>query len=89
MKNTNDNLISNTLKADLLLSDYALATKQEDKDTILELLGRYIYDLDDNKATFLYSKICDSCISDTDLYVEILMDHLTTIKSNISNMICA
>ena len=89
MTKTRDKLISNVLKANLLLSDYALATEPEDKDTTLELLGRYVYDMDDNKAVYLYSKICDSCPEENDLYVEILMDHLAKSKSNIQVVNCA
>lgn len=89
MTKTRDNLISNVLKADLLLSDYTLVTDPEDKETTLELLGRYIYDMDDNKAVYLYAKICDSCQEEKDLYVEILTDHLQKSKSNLLNVNCA
>lgn len=88
MTKTRDKLISNVLKANLLLSDYTLATDSEDKDTTLELLGRYIYDMDDNKAIYLYSKICDSSQEEKDLYVEILMDYLEKCKSNILGVDC-
>ena len=89
MTKTRDNLISNVLKADLLLSDYTLVTNPEDKDTTLELLGRYIYVMDDHKAVYLYSKICDSCQEEKDLYIEILIDHLQKNKSNLFNGNCA
>lgn len=88
MTKTRDNLISNVLKADLLLSDYTLVTDPEDKEVTLELLGRYIYDMDDNKAVYLYSKICDSSQEEKDLYVEILMDYLEKCKSNILGVDC-
>lgn len=89
MAKTHDDLISNVLKADLLLSDYTLVTDPEDKETTLELLGRYIYDMDDHNAVYLYSKICDSCHEEKDLYIEILMDHLQKSKSNLFNGNCA
>ena len=89
MTKTRDNLISNVLKADLLLSDYTLVTDPEDKETTLELLGRYIYDMDDNNAVYLYSKICDSCQEEKDLYVEILTDYLQKSKSNLLDVNCA
>ncbi len=88
MTKTRDNLIGNVLKVDLLLSDYTLVTDSEDKEVTLELLGRYIYDMDDNKAVYLYSKICDSSQEEKDLYVEILMDYLEKCKSNILGVDC-
>ena len=83
MKKTNDNLIGNVLKADLLLSDYTLVTDPEEKDFLLELLGRYIYDLEDKKVILMYSKICDSDEKEKDIYVEILMDLISEYKSEI------
>lgn len=88
MKKTNDDLRGNVLKADLLLSDYALATDPEEKDFILKLLGAYIYNLD-KKAIFLYSKICDSCDKEKDLYIEILMDYLSDLNASNHNVSCA
>lgn len=88
MTKTRDNLIGNVLKANLLLSDYTLVTDPEDKETTLGLLGRYIYDMGDNNAVYLYSKICDSCPEEKDLYVEILMDHLEKQRADILCVNC-
>lgn len=88
MAKTLDDLIGDILKADLLLSDYTLVDDPEDKETTLELLGRYIYDMGDNNAVYLYSKICDSSPEENDLYVWILMDYLKKQKSEVVDVNC-
>lgn len=83
MKKHDDNFISNVLKTDLLLLDYAQATDPKDKDAILEIVARYIYALKDKKVILMYSKICDSDEKEKDIYVEILMDLIAEYKAEI------
>ena len=66
-----DNIISNVLKANLLLSDYSLTTDLEEKNTILDILDRYLCELRDTRALIIFRKLCET---KEDLYVEILMD---------------
>lgn len=77
MKNTkNIETINTTKKAFLLYTDYTMENNPVDKDALLELLGDYIYKLEDPRATIMYAKICDSSEEDKELYIEILGDIL-------------
>lgn len=75
-----DNYISNVLKAELLLTDYTFMTSLTDKNLILEIMSRYIYNLQDNKLDFIYAKICDSMEEERELYVEMLGDLISECK---------
>ena len=79
-KLNNQDFISNAKKAYLLYSDYTMATESTDKDALLELLGTYIYDLENHKAVLMYSKVCDSSENEREIYVEILGDLLANIS---------
>lgn len=83
MKKHDDNFITNVLKTDLLLLDYVQVTGPKEKDAILEIMARYVYDLEDKKVILMYSKICDSDEKEKDIYVEILMDLISEYKSEI------
>ena len=83
MKKHDDNFITNVLKTDLLLLDYVQVTGPKEKDAILEIMARYVYDLEDKKVILMYSKICDSDEREKDIYVEILMDLIAEYKAEI------
>lgn len=77
-----DFLISNVLKAELMLSDYTLATDEQEAEACTELLEQYIENLSNPKATFIlnqFTQIADE--KSKDLYVEILFDVLAEIKA--------
>lgn len=82
MKKHDDNFISATLKTDLLLSDYTQTEDPREKDSILEIMSRYIHDMD-SKVSMMYSKICDSNEKDKEIYAEILMDLIADCKAEI------
>ena len=76
-----DNIISNVLKANLLLSDYALATDLEEKNTILGILDRYFYELQETRVSVMFRKLCET---KEDLYVEILMDLIAELQEELN-----
>lgn len=72
-----DEILSATIKANLILSDYTLATDKEEKNIYLNLLERYIMALDDPTITLYYTKVVDSVDNkEKEIYIEILMDLL-------------
>lgn len=77
-----DFLISNILKAELILSDYTLTADEQEKAVCIELLNEYIDRLDHPKATFIFNQLAQ--VSDDqskDIYIDILFDVLATIKA--------
>ena len=77
-----DFFISNILKAELMLSDYTLTTNEQETEACIELLGQYIENLSNPKATFIFSQFTQTADEKSiDLYVEILFDVLAEIKA--------
>lgn len=78
---TRDDIISNVLKIDLLLSDYAQATESQEQKSILDTMCRYTDGLQDTRVSIMFRKLCES---KNDIYVEILSDlmseYLTELK---------
>ena len=81
-----DKYIANLLKADLLLSDYVMTDNIKEKESILELLLGYISNINNDSAVFVFNKICDSSESEKEIYIEILTDILSSLKSDISEI---
>lgn len=72
------------LKADLMLSDYTLATDPEEKKIYLDLLDRYIVKLDEADLTAIYNRMATvTNDADRNIYVEILVDLLDDRKREI------
>ena len=80
---TRDDIISNVLKASLLLSDYTMAEEPEEKDTLLTLIREYLDALEDSKISLIFDKICLSDGKEKDLYIEILTDLLTKLETSL------
>ena len=79
-----DEIYSATLKADLILSDYTLATDPEEKKTFFDTLDRYVMILEDPAVTLYYNKIADATNADEkEIYIEILVDLLAERKAQI------
>lgn len=79
-----DEIYRATLKANLILSDYALATDPEEKKIYLDLLDRYVMILEDPAVTLYYTKIAGATNTDEkEIYIEILVDLLEDRKSKI------
>ena len=85
MKNTNITDKRGTiLKADLILSDYTLASDPEEKKIYLNLLDRYVAALEDPIVSLYFVSMSSSENNDEkELYVEILMDILSDLKNSI------
>lgn len=75
------NFISNVRIAKYLYFDYVQTDDPEEKETFLALLGIYIADLGDKRATLIYSKVCDCGEAEKEAYIEILGDTLDNIAS--------
>ena len=72
------------LKADLMLSDYTLATDPEEKKIYLDLLDRYIVKLDEADLTAIYRRMATvTNDAERNIYVEILVDLLDDRKREI------
>lgn len=72
------------LKADLMLSDYTLATDPEEKKIYLDLLDRYIVKLDEANLTAIYNRMATvTNDAERNIYVDLLADLLADRKSEI------
>ena len=80
---TRDDIISNVLKASLLLSDYTMAEEPEEKDALLTLIRDYLDALKDSKLSLIYDKICLSDGQEKELYIEILTDLLLKLETSL------
>lgn len=70
-----DERIGNLLKAELVLSDYTLATDPEERKIHLAMLDRYIMTLDDPTLSLYFVRFTTtSDETEKDLYIEILME---------------
>ena len=78
-----DDIISNVLKAKLLLSDYTMTDNAEDKDTFLTLIREYLDALEDPKISLVFDRICLSDGREKDLYTEILTDLLSKLETSL------
>ena len=78
-----DNYMTNVLKAELLLSDYAIATDPEEKRVYLDLLDRYVSNLDIFTVRTIFDRMATvKNYEENDLYVQILTDVLSDLRKN-------
>ena len=69
-------------KADLLISDYTLATDTQEKDLFLSVAGNYIREIHDPEIELIYYRVCEAPDpEEKELYLEILVDLLKARKS--------
>ena len=69
-------------KADLLISDYTLATDTQEKDLFLSVAGNYIREIQDPEIELIYYRVCEAPDpEEKELYLEILVDLLKARKS--------
>ena len=82
MKHThNGDKFGSLLKADLILSDYTLLTDAEEKRILLNLLDRYIGEIDDPKISLIFNRMTTTeNANEKDLYIEILTDIFSDFK---------
>ena len=82
MKHTNNgDKFGSLLKADLILSDYTLLTDAEEKRILLNLLDRYIGEIDDPKISLIFNRMTTTeNANEKDLYIEILTDIFSDFK---------
>lgn len=71
------------LKADLMLSDYTIATDPEEKKIYLSLLDRYVTRLQEPVITAVFNRLATvNNEHERNIYIEILTDILADYKAD-------